>query len=162
MSTTTSNRLDEQIFAVVQRELTSQRRSIQRLALLGAIVMTGIVAALWITEPRPLPMRLHISFGVMSAIGLAWILILGNILVPKNCPTSWDRIATAWASVAGGIEFTILSTVICAMRCAPVATIAFAVIGSIFVWIAAVSTRNAYRWQARLRNRIRESVVTDL
>ncbi|MEM6692372.1 MAG: hypothetical protein AAF664_23275 [Planctomycetota bacterium] len=161
MNTTTSNQLDEQIFAIVQRELSTQRRSVQRLALLGAIIMTGVVTALWTTEQRPLPMRLHISFAVMSAIGFAWISVLGNILVRKNCPTSWDRISTAWASLTGGIAFTIVSTVICAMRSEPVATIVFAVIGSIFISIAAVNTRNAHRWQADLRNRIGQSIVTE-
>ncbi|WP_168565131.1 DUF2723 domain-containing protein [Crateriforma spongiae] len=145
---------NDQIFAIVQRELSTQRRTVHRLALLGAIVMTGIVVALWITEHRPLPVRLHVSFAAMSALGVAWIIILGNILLRKNCPTSWDRIATAWAGLAGGIAFAVASTIVCVMRGEPTAAVSLGLASSVFVAIAAMNVRKAYRWQDSLRQRI--------
>lgn len=149
-----TNNLDERIFAIVQKELTTQRRTVQRLALLGAVVMTGIVTALWLTEPRPLPLRLHLSFAAMSALGVSWVFILGNILVRKNCPMAWDRIATAWVGLIGGIGFAIGATVVCLMRSEPIAGIVFAILGATFTILSCWNVRKAYHWQSDLRQRI--------
>ncbi len=116
--------------------------------------MTGIVLALWITEPRPLPVHLHTSFAAMSALGLTWIIILGNILLRKNCPTSWDRIATAWAGLVGGVGFAIASPLVCMMRGEPIAAVSFGLASGFFVAVAAMHVRRAYRWQDDLRQRL--------
>jgi len=39
--------------------------------LLGALTMTGIVSALWLTEPH-LPVRTQVAFAVIAMIGLSW------------------------------------------------------------------------------------------
>ena len=152
--TNTLQNQNEKIFAIVQSELATQRRTVQRLALLGAVIMTVIITALWVTEPRPLPLRLHLSFAFMSALGVIWIGLLGNILVRKNCPAAWDRIATAWAGLIGGVGFAVGSTIVCLLRGEPIAGTVFAIVGAVVVILFGLNVRKAYHWQSELRQRI--------
>ncbi|MGB7346815.1 MAG: hypothetical protein WBD20_21515 [Pirellulaceae bacterium] len=156
MKTTTLQTTDEKIIALVQSELVSNRRWIHRLALLGASTMFAIVLALWTTEPRPLATKLHLAFAIMSVIAVGWILVLGNILLRKNCPTSWDRIATAWMSVAGCSTFLIASQFVTWLRGDMAAMATLGILGGGMLLLAIHMVRNAYRWQDRLRQRLSE------
>jgi len=51
--------------------------------LLAALTMTGVVGTLWATEPA-LPMRTHVAFGLMVAIGSSWIVFALWVLTHRR------------------------------------------------------------------------------
>lgn len=146
--------IDEKISALVEAELASGRRWLHRITLVAASIMLAIIVALWVSEPRPLLLRLHISFALMSAIALGWILVLANILLRKNCPTVGDRIATAWMSVVGSGSFAIASLAISWMRGEMMAMLTLAIVSGGLLTMAVVHLRDAYRQRERLRRRL--------
>ncbi len=145
---------DQKVLALVQAELASNRRWMHRIALVAASTMLAIILALWTTEPKPMLPRLHISFAIMSVIAIGWILLLANILVRKNCPTVWDRIATAWMSVVGCGTFAIASLVMTWLRGDTIAMLTLAMVSGGLLVLAIFNLRNAYRWQDNLRHRL--------
>lgn len=153
---TINSTTDDEILALVQSELSSHRRWLQRIALVAAATMLAIILALWTTEPKPMVLRLHIAFALMSAIGIGWVVILGNILLRKNCPTVWDRIATAWMSVVGCGTFAIGSLVMTLLRGNIMAMLALSMVSGGMLVLAIFHLRNAYRWQDDLRKRLLE------
>lgn len=151
---TTTSITDDKILAFVQAELSSNRRWLHRIALVASATMLAIVLALWTTEPKPMLLRLHIAFALMSAIGIGWIVILVNILLRKNCPTAWDRIATAWMSVVACGTFAIGSLVMTLLRGDIMAMLALSTMSGGMLVLAIFNLRNAYRWQDNLRKRL--------
>ncbi len=63
--------------AALQRLLDTELSLPSRLGyvalLLAALTMTGVITALWATEPV-LPQRAHVGFALMVAIGSSWII----------------------------------------------------------------------------------------
>ena len=51
--------------------------------LLAALTMTGVVGTLWATEPS-LPLRVHVAFGVMVAIGSSWVVFALWVLTHRR------------------------------------------------------------------------------
>lgn len=147
---------DQKILALVQAELASNRRWLHRIVLVAASTMLAIILALWTTEPKPMLLRLHISFAIMSVIAVGWILVLTNILVRKNCPTVWDRIATAWMSIVGCSTFAIASLVTTWLRGDTMAVLTLAIVSGGLLTLAIFNLRNAYRWQDNLKRRLSE------
>jgi hypothetical protein len=147
---------DEKIQALVQAELFSNRRWLHRITLVAASTMLAIILALWTTEPKPMLLRLHVSFAIMSVIAIGWILVLASILVRKNCPTVWDRIATAWMSVVGCSTFAIASLLTTWLRGDTMAMLTLAMVSGGLLSLALFNLRNAYRWQEHLQQRLSE------
>ena len=88
----------ENVLALVRGELSARRRWFYRGVLLAASIGVAVIVSLWTTEPRPLPVRLHVAFAGLSVIGVSWIGVLSWILSRRYCPTAIDRIATAWVA----------------------------------------------------------------
>lgn len=145
---------DDKILSLVQAELVSNRRWLHRITLVAASTMLAIILALWTTEPKPMLLRLHISFALMSVIAIGWILVLTNILVRKNCPTVWDRIATAWMSVVGCSTFAIASLVTTWLRGDTMDMLTLAMASGGLLVLAIFNLRNAYGWQDNLKQRL--------
>jgi phosphotransferase system glucose/maltose/N-acetylglucosamine-specific IIC component len=95
----------DKVIAMIRGELTSARRWLYRGILLVAAIGLGVILSLWTTEPRELPMRLHVAFGALSVINAVWIGVTAWILSRRRCPTALDRIATAWVSTGACVLF---------------------------------------------------------
>lgn len=152
----TNSAHDDKVLAMVQTELASNHRWLQRIALVADLTMLAIVLAVWTTEPKSLLPRLHIAFALMSAIAIGWIVVLGNILLRKNCPTVWGRIATAWMSVVGCGTFAITSLVMIWLRGDTISLLILATINGGLLVLAIFHLRSAYRWRKNLRQRLSE------
>ncbi len=74
---TSSPALPPESAAALQRLLDTELSLPSRLGyvalLLVALTMTGVITALWATEPV-LPLRAQVGFGLMVAIGVSWII----------------------------------------------------------------------------------------
>jgi uncharacterized membrane protein len=102
--------------AMIRGELTSARRWFYRGVLFVATVGLGGILSLWTTEPRELPMRLHVAFGALSVINAAWIGVMSWILIRKLCPSALDRIATAWVATGACVLFICVAVGIAVAR----------------------------------------------
>lgn len=58
--------------ALMDAELSLRSRLAYVALLLVALMMTSVIAALWMTEPV-LPARTQVAFGAMIVIGLSWV-----------------------------------------------------------------------------------------
>lgn len=145
---------DQRVLDLVRAELTSKRRWVHRVGLVGALIMLAVILSLWTTEPGPLPMRLHGAFGLMSAIAVGWIAIIGNILWRKNCPTARDQIATATMSVVGSLTFTVAAVVITSLRGDIAALATLAALGMSLTLLASLHLRFSLRWRGELQRRL--------
>lgn len=146
----------EATLALVRGELSAARRWGYRLVFAVAATMVAALASLWATEPGPLPMRLHVAFAVMIAIGLGWVSVSGWILLRHRCPTALDRIASCWmATIACAISL-VVSVAIALFRGQHLAALTLAILGISLEVVAVVLLRNAYAFREHLRSRLAE------
>jgi hypothetical protein len=68
---------------LVDAELSMPSRLGYVALLLAALTMTAVVGTLWATEPT-LPMRAHVGFGLMVAIGSSWIVFALWVLTHRR------------------------------------------------------------------------------
>ena len=69
-----------------------------RALLLAALAMTGVVTALWATEPA-LPLRVQLAFGVMVAIGSSWVVFALRVLTTRHILLARHRIVAGRMAV---------------------------------------------------------------
>ncbi len=146
----------ESVLVLVRGELSPAKRWSYRVILVLASIGVAAVLSLWMTEPRPLPARLHVAFGVLCSIGLGWVSVLSWILLRRGCPLAIDRLATAWmATTACGLSL-IVSVVIAGSRgsLASLATAGF--VGAGLLGLAVLFLRRAYLLRATIQQRIQE------
>ena len=146
----------ESVLALVRGELSPAKRWSYRVILLLASVGVAAILSLWITEPRPLPTRLHVAFGVLCSIGLGWVSVLSWILLQRGCPLAIDRLATAWMATAACGLSLIVSVAIAGSRgsIASLATAAF--IGAGLLGLSVYFLCRAYSLRSALQQRIQE------
>lgn len=70
----------DKILAVIHGELSARRRWFYRVMLVGVGGLLAAVLSLWMTEPGPLPTRLHIAFATIALIQAGWIIVFTWIL----------------------------------------------------------------------------------
>lgn len=128
--------------------------------LLLASVVVAVLLSLWVTEPKPLPTRLHVAFGAMACIGLGWIGVLTWILTRRNCPTVLDRLATAWMATAACSESLVVSMSIALVRNDIKAAIAAGRTGVVLLSSVLLLLSKAYSLRATLRARLKELQAT--
>lgn len=144
----------EPIHAIVRGELSSARRTGYRLMLVVVSILLALLTTLWVTEPGPLPARLHVSFAAMSGIAVGWIGVLVWILTRRSCPTAIDRLATSWmATVACGV-FLVVSLSIAVIRGDANAALGLGVTGLGLLSLALFLLRRSYALKARLQSKL--------
>jgi hypothetical protein len=146
----------EQVMTLVRGELSSRRRWFYRGVLLMASVMVAIILSLWATEPRELPLRLHVAFGAMTVIGISWIGVMIWILWRERCPTALDRIATGWVATGACGLFLCVTVGIAIARERTGGVFWIAVAGVFFLLLAVGMLRNAYSLRRRLLAKLAE------
>ena len=150
----------EPVLALVRGELSRAKRWSYRIILLLASVLVAALLSLWITEPKPLPTRLHVAFGEMTCIGLGWIGVLTWILARRNCPTALDRLATAWMATTACSVSLVVSLSIAVVRNDITAAVAAGGTGLVLLSLAVLLLNRAYSLRATLRARLKELQAT--
>jgi hypothetical protein len=146
----------DRVMAMIRGELSSPRRWFYRGVLLAASVGLAAILSLWMTEPGPLPLRLHIAFGALSAIAMSWIGVLTWILWRQRCPTALDRIATGWVATGACTLFLVVALPIAAVRGDAQSALCLAAFGLTMWGIAAMMLRGAYSLRTQLRAKLVE------
>lgn len=146
----------DKVMALVRGELTSPRRWFYRGVLLAASVGVGVIVSLWATEPRELPLRLHVAFGALTAIGMSWIAVTTWILWRQRCPTALDRIATAWVATGACMLFLCVAVPIAVSRGRVGAAYWIGAFGVFMLCVAVAMLVSAYSLRRRLRAELAE------
>ena len=147
---------NEPILAIVRGELSAARRWGYRVMLLVASLMLALLLALWVTEPGPLPTRLHISFAAMLSIALGWVAVLAWILTRRSCPTAIDRLATNWMATLACCVFIAVTVPIALFRGQTAAALGLGVTGVGLLGVALFLLRGTYTLRAKLRTKLAE------
>jgi hypothetical protein len=127
--------------------------------LLAALGMTIVIVSLWLTEPA-LPLRTHVAFGVMTAIGLSWSAFAIWVLTNRRVLFARQRIVAGRMAVTFAAVFTIGALATAAATGATAALVA-AMTGVVMVAAAVVILRRAHRASARLMAR-RDAIEREL
>ena len=151
----TAPALDE-VLALVRGELSTGRRWAYRLVLLLASLGVAALLSLWLTEPGPLPLRLHVAFAMLTCVASGWIGVLTWILTRRNCPTALDRLATAWMATIACSLFLAVSLPIAVMRGNLAAALSLGLLGIVLLGAALLMLRTAYTLRAQLRSKLAE------
>jgi hypothetical protein len=146
----------DQVMALIRGELSSPRRWFYRCVLLAASIGVAVILSLWITEPRQLPLRLHVAFAGLSAIGMSWIGVLTWILWRRRCPTALDRIATGWVATGACVLFLFIAVPIAVMRDRAGGVVCLILVGMFFLSIAVSMLWSAYSQRNYLRAKLAE------
>lgn len=146
----------DRVMAMIRGELTSARRWFYRGVLLVASIGLAVIVSLWTTEPRELPTRLHVAFGALSLINVAWIGVTTWILVRKRSPTALDRIATAWVATGACVLFLCVAVGIAVARERVGAVLWSAAFGVLFLNGAMVMLWRAYAQRRELQRKLAE------
>jgi hypothetical protein len=125
--------------------------------LLGAAGMATAVASLWATEPA-LPMRTHVAFAVLVAIGLAWVVYALWALGRRHVLFGRHRVVAGWMSVGFTTMFVAGSLVVGVAGGEPAGYLS-AGVGGLLLAIALAMLARARRLVARLTVRREELEV---
>lgn len=146
----------EPIIEMVRGELTSKKRMLYRLLLVVVCIAGSGLISLWITEPRPLPIRLHIGFGALTAICIGWVGVLSWILTRRRCPTALDRVAIAWMATIACSCFLIVAVPIGMIRGDATTAITLLAAGLPMLGFALLLLRQALQLKRTLMQKLRE------
>lgn len=141
----------EKTIALIKGELASRRRWFYRCVMVAAILGLSALLSLWLTEPTPLPIRLHLAFAGLTAVLVGWIGVLGWILLRRSCPTADDRVATSWMATLASALFTAVGVPIAWFRSGPMMGASLAAMGIALLVIAGMMLARAYRLRKQLR-----------
>ena len=145
----------DRVLAMIRGELAPARRWLYRATLLAASVVTAAIVSLWTTEPRSLPLRLHVAFAALTAVGAGWIAVLTWILTRRNCPTALDRLATSWMATVACVLFLAVSIPVALSRGRTGhAALWLGAVGVLFLCVAAFNLWGAYTLRAKLRSQL--------
>jgi hypothetical protein len=97
----------ERISHIVDVELSKRGRVGHVVLLLCASAMTIGLASLWATEPA-LPLRTHVAFAMMVAIGGAWTAYAAWVLTTRSVLLARHRVVAAWMGVIFSTAFAVL------------------------------------------------------
>ncbi|MFC5830281.1 hypothetical protein [Nonomuraea insulae] len=85
-------------------------------ALLAGAAGAVFVAALWGSEPGPLPGRTQVAFAVFVVFCLAWMGYGGWLLTRRVPLFATDRVIAAWIALAASAVTTVMVVVVAVQR----------------------------------------------
>ncbi len=136
---------------LVDAELSMPSRLGYVALLLAAMTMTGVVGTLWATEPS-LPLRVHVAFGVMLAIGASWVVFALWVLTHRRILLARHQIVAGRMAVTFTSVFMLGSLAVGYATGRPEAYKAAAV-GVLMLGLAVVTLVRAHRAFGRLVSR---------
>jgi hypothetical protein len=146
----------DKVMALIRGELSSARRWFYRGVLVAASIGLAVIVSLWTTEPRPLPLRLHMAFAGLTLVGASWLGVITWILSRRHCPTALDRIATGWVATGACMLFLVMGVAIASMRGQAGGVVAIGLTGILLLSVAVAMLWRAYAERSRLRFRLAE------
>ncbi|MBB5076142.1 hypothetical protein [Nonomuraea endophytica] len=139
----------DDIIARLSPVLSPWRRVGGLTALIAGLAGAVALGALWLTEPEPLPDRLHLGFGLLLALCLVWAGYGGWVLARRTPMFALDRVVAGWLAVAASTLTAVFLAVVGVVRDTPV----LFVVGPLCVAVAAVVTFLAHRRRNALLRR---------
>jgi hypothetical protein len=88
---------------LLDKELSRPSRIGYVTLLVASLIMTVVIASLWLTEPV-LPARARVAFALMTVIGLSWTAFAGWVLTTRRVLLGRDSV------VAGRMAVTFTTT----------------------------------------------------
>lgn len=143
--------LSEDLRRLADAELSLPSRLAYVALLLGALTMTVIVAALWITEPQ-VPRRTAIAFAVLTGIGLSWVAFAARVLTHKRILLARHRIVAGRLAVVFSAVF-VLGALTVSLASGRPEGFAAAGLGLVMTGVAVLMLVRAHRAFARLVER---------
>ena len=89
----------EEIRRLMDAELSLRSRLAYTALLLVSLAGTGVIASLWLTEPR-LPVRTQVAFAVLVTLGLSWVTYSIWVLSRRRALLAGHRIVAARMAIA--------------------------------------------------------------
>lgn len=130
------------------------RRWLYRWLLCSGTAVLAMVTSLWLTEPKPLPLALHLAFSAMTLISLGWTSIATYHLWFRQCHSINDRVLTAWWATFSCLLFLLIGAPIAFWRGPPSGAIAVLATGATLLTFAAVTLWQSYRRKRWLAERL--------
>lgn len=153
-------RRTDEVLALLDAELSRRARLGYLAVMLAGLVVTGLVAALWATEPG-LPLRTHLSFAGIVLLGTGWVAVAGYVLTRRRPLYAADRVLATGMAVtatsAGGVGVTVVA----GLRGGALAAATAAVPAAMLLGIAAVLHVRARARRRALLARRRELTGLD-
>lgn len=137
--------------ALIERELAPRRRRRYSGLIVANVGVVAALLSLWSTEPGPLPLRLHVAFGAMVGIGVAWTATLLWLRTRQTSLLADDRVALARVAVGASLVFVVVGTGIALGRAEAGAAWAVGSAGGSLLVVANVMLVRATRQRALLR-----------
>jgi hypothetical protein len=144
---------------LADRELSLGARLGYVALLLVGLMGAGAIGSLWLTEPS-LPLRTHVTFALLVAVGLAWAVFAWRVLTSRRILLARHRITAARMSVAFTGTFLLAALMIGYARGGSAAFTAAGMAAVMFV-LALGMLIHAHRRFARLMQR-REALARQL
>ncbi|MGV9305899.1 MULTISPECIES: hypothetical protein [unclassified Nonomuraea] len=138
----------------LEPSLSPGRRLRAVTALVAGLAGAVFVAALWWSEPGPLPGRTHLAFALFTVFCLAWTGYGGWLLTRRVPLFATDRVIAAWIGLAASLATTAALAAAAVQRGAGL-VLALAV-GGLFVAAALVLAVRAHARRTALLRRVRE------
>ncbi len=144
----------DQVQEMVRRELSAPSRICYLLLFMMAFTAAGLIDTLWLTEPMPLPLRTHISFGLLVAVNLAWSGLSAWVLSRRKVLYALDHVIAGWMAVTFCGVFLLAGLGIAIVRMNITASVSFGLLGMIQLVVAiAILTRARHRREHLLARR---------
>ncbi|SNT51746.1 transmembrane transport protein [Actinacidiphila glaucinigra] len=118
----------------------------------------GLIAVLWATEPRALPVRTQAVFAGLIAVGLAWAAVAAWALTRRRPLYAQDQVVGARLALVVSAVTGIVGTVLAAARGTTTAVLTTAAVGTVLTAIAGLllaRARSRRRELLRLRDVLR-------
>lgn len=149
------------VIAMVRGRLSVFHRWLYRSLLVFTVVVQTVIISLWLTEPKPLPLRLHLAFASLMIVGLLWITVFSRILQRQLSVSSFDRLMARSISVVACSIFLILGLPIAIMRGSFQACLTISLFGGLFLAIAVYLLLRALATHRRLQQRKDELIDSE-
>lgn len=127
--------------------------------LLVGLASAGVIGSLWLTEPS-LPLRTHVAFASMVAIGLAWAIFAVRVLTSRRTLLARHRVVASRMSVAFTGTFLIAALIAAYVSNSAAAWAAAGVAAAMLAVALGMLSHSHRRW-AELMQR-RESLAQQL
>ncbi|MGW5556775.1 hypothetical protein ACWER9_06080 [Micromonospora sp. NPDC003944] len=105
----------DEVLARLGAPLSLRRRVFYLAVAFAGLTASALIGLLWATEPQ-LPMRTHVAFAVLVAIGLCWAAFGGWAVIRRTPLFARDRVVAGWLGVGAWLAFSVGALAISGLR----------------------------------------------
>jgi hypothetical protein len=98
----------EAVRQTMHRELSTTARVGYILLLLLGIGGALLIGSLWLTEPRPFPLRTHAAFGMLMTVNLSWAALSAWVLSRRKVLYAQHKVIGGWMAIVFCTAFLLL------------------------------------------------------